>query len=247
MPFSLLIRQRRTWRQAGVCSALLLLLHAAPSSAGPITDPAAFFTAIAGLPGAAATLDFESFADGDSPDGANGIHFNFIVDAFGNSYPIVVRSTFETTSPPNYLGIEDGGSGVFLALDQWEMTFNSPLLALGMFFITNPDGLVEGDIEIRTDAGIVSNAATPFGELDDGGLVYFLGLVSDGAPFSDATIGYGEAVTDIFFEYNVDDITTVRVVPEPSALAFASMLLGAYWARKRTFRKQNIRSETCVY
>jgi hypothetical protein len=222
----------------------LLLTHAPSATAGPITDPGAFLTAVAALPGTvSSTLNFDALAVGSSPDGENGIHFQFNGDFFGDVYDIVVTSGFDTTSGANYLGIDDGGSGVFLALDDWEMSFDSPLLALGMFFITNPDGLLEGDIEIQTSAGVASNAATPFATLGDGGQVYFIGLISDGAPFSAASIGYGPAVDDVYFEYNVDDITTVTAasVAEPSAMAFTSMLLAACWARRRSLCRSDIK------
>ena len=224
----------------------MLVVAEATASAGPITNPADFATAVAALPGAnASTLTFDSLAVGASPEGENGIHFQFIADAFGNPLDIVVTSTYNTNSEPNSLGVDDGGSGVFLALDQWRMTFDSPLFAIGMFFITNPDGLLEGDIQVQTSAGVASNSSTPFATLADDGLVYFVGFVSDSGAFNSATIGYGAAVDGINFEYNVDDITTVsaQVVPEPPTIVMTltTLLLVAFRARRRSNLKNDVK------
>ena len=50
--------------------------------------------------------------------------------------------------------------------------------------------------------------------LPDGGLVYFIGLVSD-TPFSAAQIRFNPESVGTFL-YNVDDITTAPI-PEPGA------------------------------
>jgi hypothetical protein len=124
------------------------------------------------------------------------------------------------------------------------MTFDSPLLALGLFFIASPEDLFEGDIQVVTSAGTASNSATPFTFLADGGEVFFIGLISDAAPFIAASIAYGPDVDNIYFEYNVDDITTAAAqqapvpVPEPSTMLLTSTMLAAFFARRRSLGKR---------
>jgi hypothetical protein len=117
-----------------------------------------------------------------------------------------------------------------------------------MYFITG-DELFAGDIVLETSAGVASNSDVVSTQLLDGGFVYFIGFISDSGPFSYANIRYGPAVNGVNFLYNVDDITTVQAVqpvPEPSTFALTSVLFGALWTRRRSARKNDVRSETCV-
>jgi hypothetical protein len=215
----------------GVASCLLA--GPRPAAAAAFTDPASFFTAIAGLPGSASTQDFESLAAGTTiPSGGTvgGITFSSLI-----GLDMIVSTGFDTTSGANYLGLDDGADEVFIALDLWEMGFSSPLQALGLYVVTS-DALFADDIRLVTSAETAQNSDTEVAVLPDGGFVYFLGLVS-ATPFGSAQAEYGPGVTGDFFVYNVDDITTVtagvRDVPEPSSivlLPFAALVLA--WIRR---------------
>lgn len=227
---------RRPLRPAIVLSGLLLLGYPTAAAATSFTDPASFFAAISGTP---ATLDFDGLTAGDTiPNGGSvgGITFT-------GSIPLdmIVSDIWSTTSASNYLGLDDGGTEEFIALDEWEMAFASPLQALGMYFIS-PDALFADDIVLMTSAGTAGNSDVDFAPLADGGLAYFIGIVSDGSPFTSAQVRYGPHVTDTFFVYNVDDISTVPAaapVPEPSTLILTSAALAGAWARRRSRRRHD--------
>ena len=221
-----------------VAFVFAVVLFAAPRAfAGPFTDPAAFMAAIAGLPGTTSTLDFEATSAGTTiPEGGSlgGITFT---DSIG--LDLIVSTGFDTTSGGQYLGVDDGGDEVFVPPgDLWEMHF-APLRALGLYLITS-DPLFAGDVRLETAAGTVENSDTEFHVLGDGGYVYFLGIVSDILPFTEAQVRYGALVDEEFFVYNVDDITTVSdaatPVPEPASLLLATSGLAALWARRRSLR-----------
>jgi hypothetical protein len=185
--------------------------------------------AISGL-GTVSTRDFED------PSSMAGITFTN-----SSGLDIIVSTGFPTTSGTNYLGVDDGKDEVFLPPDdQWDMSFATDLKAIGMYFISS-DLLFDDDVRLVTAAGTVSISETEYSALNGGGYVYFLGLVSDGLPFSEAQVRYGAGVQD-FFVYNVDDITTVTdaatPVPEPSSMLLATTGLAALWARRRSTRNR---------
>jgi hypothetical protein len=193
------------------------------SLAGSFTDPAAFMAAVAALPGTVtlSTVHFDDMAPGDSVSTVGGISF---VPPAGLS--TIVSSGFSTTSGSNYLGVDDGADEVFIAsLDEWGLVFGSPVNAVGMYFISS-DPLFAGDIRLVTSLETASNAGTENLILGDGGLAYFVGLVS-GTAFDGVDVGYGPDVTGQFFVYNVDDITTastaVTPAAEPSSIVLAAL------------------------
>ena len=239
MPLGFAVRVRRD--ACALAFVFAVVLVATPRAfAGPITDPAAFMAAIAGLPGTTSTLDFEAPSAGTTiPEGGSlgGITFTDSIPGLD----LIVSSGFDTTSGAQYLGVDDGGDEVFVPPgDLWEMRF-APLRAFGLYLITS-DPLFAGDVRLDTSAGAVENISytdpDPY-TLADGGIVYFLGIVSDTLPFTEARVRYGAGVED-FFVYNVDDITTVSAaatpVPEPASLLLVTSGLAALWARRRSLR-----------
>lgn len=200
-------------------SSFLVLLFVcifAGSSLGAIVeyhDETSFMTAISGWD--SSTLDFESLDAGDTiPDAGTVGGITFSYDLFGES--MIVTDLYYTTSGYNSLGLT-GGDDAFWDTDSFNISF-ADSCALGMYFITS-DYVLEGEIQLITDAGTAYIDSAVYTVLGDGGIAYFLGLTSD-TLFSSVTIGFGD--TDINFVYNVDDITTASSVPVPASI----LLLG---------------------
>ncbi len=162
-------------------------------------------------------LRFEdSLADDVLPSGStlNGIRFTyFIDDGSGDSMEMKVSNLFDTTSGNKYLGLDDAGNlDQFVAGDEFTMNLGRPYRALGMYFVTS-DPLFSGDILLETPVETVLNSELKEDVLADGGIVYFLGLVSPGSAFDTAHIRF-DSVAPGTFLFNVDDIVTAAV-PEP--------------------------------
>jgi len=188
---------------------------------------------IAALPGPATTLDFDSIASGtivNSGDTLGGITFTYSIGP--PPVDMAVVSDFETTSGTNYLGLDDpGNSNLFIAGDTFSLAFDSPVNAVGMYFVSG-DPLFASDIELVTSAGSAFNGDIVDVTFGDGGLAYYIGLIS-GQSFSSASIAFNPLAEGAFL-YSVDDITTT-VVPLPGALwLFGSGLMGLLACHKRS-------------
>ncbi len=210
---------------------LVVLLSALSGEARALsfTDPAAF---LAAFPGPAATLDFDAVSAGTLiPNGSalGGITFSYsIPDGSGGFLQMAVASSFATTSGANGLGLDDPGNfDQLVDGDEFDLAFAAPVHAVGMVFITG-DPLVAGDVRIETATGSAANGLLPAGTLIDGGLAYFVGLVTPGA-FTEAQVRFDDGAGNFLF--NVDDITTA---PEPETLWLAGWVtLVAVLARNR--------------
>ena len=217
-------------------AALSILALAGATHAAPMiyTDRSSFDTAIFGM--TASTLNFDSetagtlIGDGDT---LGGITFSYTTLAgFGVTMKIVDAA--DTTSPANSLGTDDGD--VFQGGDEFDLGF-SPVNAIGMYFITSPDLIEDGDLTLSVGLTTANLAAGDLQDtLADGGQVYFLGIVDAMSTFSMASVsGSGP-----FFLFNVDDIVTaitsngVPAVPEPDMLAlFGVGIAGLGYIRRR--------------
>ncbi len=209
----------------GAVGACMITLVASASVSAAVTtyvSRSAFETAIAGL--TSSTVDFDSATVGDtiaSGDTFDDLTFTYALTDFGGgSLTMVVDNTFDTTSPPNYLGLQtDAEQKVnFLTGDAFTVGFAQPVQAFGLNFVTN-DVLIDGDSFSLDGEGLgqpatLSGPADPSDTLGDGGEVYFLGMVSDQA-FNSVVF----SSLDTGLEFTVDDITSAyAVVPLPSAL-----------------------------
>ena len=208
-----------------ICVVLSFISIASyPLSAATITytNESAFLTA---LPGAASTLDFDSTTAStliNSGSSLGGITFTYSIGP--PPIKMMVTDDFLTTSGNNYLGLDDAGNyNLFIAGDVFSMTFANPVNALGMYFVSG-DPLFAGDISLVTSAGNASNSATIDVTLTDGGLAYYIGLISDQA-FSSASIQFDAGAVETFL-YSVDDITTTAVPLPTTFWLFGSGLLG---------------------
>jgi hypothetical protein len=174
-------------------------------------------------------LDFDGLAPGTLlPSGSTqgGVTFTYAIAGL----TMKVVDTFSTTSGANSLGLT-GGDDAFLDGDTFDLAFSSPVRALGMFFITS-DAALASEILLATPVGTAGNSATPFAVLPDGGIAYFVGLVSTGL-FSTAQVDVA-ADGESNFAFNVDDITTA--VPEPNTGALVALGLGVFGLVARTRR-----------
>ena len=196
------------------------------------TDEASF---LAALSGPASTLGFDSTAVGTlipSGNSLGGVTFTYNISGLD----MKVVNDFDTTSPSNYLGLDDAGNfDLFIAGDEFSMSFANPVNAVGLYIVSG-DPLFAGDVSLDTNEGNAINSATVDVTLGDGGLAYYIGLISD-TTFTSAGITFDAAAVETFL-YSVDDITTsVSAVPVPAAIwLFGSGVLGLLGLSQR--RKQ---------
>jgi hypothetical protein len=205
---------------------MLVLSVSANAAIVTYTDEASFLTA---LSGPTSTLDFDSTGVGTlipSGDSLGGITFTYNISGLD----MKVVNDFDTTSPNNYLGLNDAGNfDLFIAGDEFSMSFASPVNAVGLYIVSG-DPLVAGDVSLDTSAGSALNSAAVDVTLGDG-FAYYIGLISDTA-FSSADLTFDATAVEAFL-YSVDDITT-SAVPLPGAIwLFGSGLIGLIGLSKR--------------
>lgn len=240
---------------------LITLFISTQGLAAPITytDVNAFTQVGITLPGSFTTHSFlselgQTIANGDSitiPHSQAAVDVTFSYD-FGNlpgtQDPIQIVGTdgtlnggggpFPSTSDGAFLGTNDGD--LFLDGDDFSLSFNQSLTALGMFFIS-ADPLFDNDIQL-TAAGVTVgiDASNPWMTWEeDGSAAYFLGIIDTVGSITDAditTIGGG------YFFYNVDDLMVAPyVIPEPETiLLLATGLFGIFTMQRRKSNKGGI-------
>lgn len=215
-------------------SALLLFIGF--TSAQAVTTPyhseASFLSALGGT---GITQNFDSSTAGTiiaSGDTLNGATFSYTLS--GNPNPsILIDNFFDTTSPDNYLGTDDG-SGAFVGGDAFTITFDQTMHAIGLYVIS-ADLIFDNDFTITTNTGqSVSNIGISDVTLADGE-AYYIGLIED-----DFNLGFNSITLSSFtagYLFNVDDIT-VTPVPLPAAVwLFGSGLLCLTGFGRRRLRK----------
>lgn len=214
-----------------ILCALFTLSSNTYSASVTYTSQPNFLTA---LGGSGATLDFEAQTSGDIINSGTSIgDISFSYSIGPPPTDMMVTNDFLTTSGNNYLGLDDAGNfNLFIAGDAFSMSFATPTYALGMYFVSG-DPLFNGDIQLITSSGTALNSDVIDVTLGDGGLAYYVGLISDTA-FNSASIQFDVAAEGAFL-YSVDDITTsTSVVPVPAAVwLFGSGLIGLIHLGKR--------------
>lgn len=213
----------------GFVAGVLWLILSSSALALPMTftDRASF---LAALPGPASVLNFDD-VDAQTQIAENtpfaGITFTSNLSSPG----LIVSDNFDTTSPLNYLGVDDGFSNEFLSGDELTFSFANSVQAFGFSIIGSPDDVFAADFQLTASGSSVFNLGTPEQTLRDGGNVFFLGII-DTAGFSNAQLfSFGDP-TDPFFGFNIDDITTVAV-PVPATFALLGLGVLAIFGQKR--------------
>lgn len=169
-----------------------------------VTSLALAVALLAGRSAPAVTIDFDKLAPGTVVTTLEGVTFTFN----DPSFDLVVATGFATTSPDNYLGVDDGLDDLFLPGDVLGMSFDSPLAALSLAVVTSA-GTPSGAFELYTPEGSVLNGATP--DLLLGTDEVYLLSVASAVPFSTAELRSDGAG---LFSFNVDDVVTE--LPEPT-------------------------------
>ena len=214
---------------------LLILLCAGPVQAVPVayTD---YTTFLGDLVMPANVLDFDSLSAGtiiNDGDTVGGITFDY-PDLASYGVSMMVSDAWDTTSPDNFLGTNDGD--IFQDGDDFDLSF-AAASAIGMYFITADEPgvqILDNDITLTAGGESVGLLASAGQTLPDASYAFFLGIidVDPSNAFTDASItthGGGGA-----FLYNVDDITTSAPVPEPATmLLLGSGLVGLAGLRRK--------------
>ena len=183
--------------------ALCTLVLSVSANAAIITytDEASF---LAALPGPASTLNFDSTAAGTlipTGNSLDGVTFTYSISGLD----MKVVNVFDTTTPTNYFGLDDlGNYDLLIAGDTFTITFDNPVSAFGIYFISG-DPLVAGDIILATPVGTASNSATIDRSMPDGGVAYYIGLISEQS-FTSVDIQFSPDAVETFL-YDVDDIS----------------------------------------
>jgi len=196
-----------------------------------------YFSALGGAD--MSTYDFDALAVGTiiaSGDTLNGATFSYtLLPALpGDPDPsIMVDTGFGTTSPNNYLGTDDG-SGAFVGGDEFTITFDQTIHAVGLYVIS-ADLIFANDFTITTSSGQNVSNTVGFDVVLADGNAFYLGLIED--DFSQGFDSITLSSADFGFLFNVDDIT-VSPVPLPAAMwLMGSGLLCLFGVSRRKINK----------
>jgi len=206
--------------------ALVVLVCAALPARAAVTtytDRTAFLNALGSAP--TTTIDFDSTAAGTVI--TNGSPFAGVVFDYSDpTYDLVVLDGLDTTSSPNFLGVDDSTTtGFFFPEDLLTLTFPTPVRAVGGFFVT-PAGILDGVLHLTTGAGTANSGLLPTATLPSGDEAWFVGLIAD-SPVTTATFTSDFTV----LVYNLDDITYAPV-PEPMSATLVVMGLAGMACRR---------------
>jgi hypothetical protein len=222
-----------TLRVWGLAGAALLWAPLGQAALDTYTNVSDFDAAVASGFQPISDLNFDGLASGtiiDSGSTVQGVTFTYSLG--GGAFDLQVGSTFDTTSPPNYLGTT--GDDAFLSGDAFTMTFAQPEQAVGLFVISGGIDFA-GDYTLTTADGSVDNSNSTdstFGTLGDGGAVYFLGMVETD-PTKTFTSASFSSLADLGIPFNIDDIvttvasTSVGPPPVPDGASTLELLSGA--------------------
>jgi len=184
------------------------------------------------------TYNFDNLPSGSIiPSGTTVDGATFTYDIFPG-VSIMVDDWFDTTSPNNYLGTDDG-TFAFLGGDSFTISFDQSIRAIGMYVISS-DLIFDNDFTIATNMGqSVSSLSLVDVSLADG-KAYYLGLIED--DFNHAFTSITLSSFSDYYLFNVDDIT-VSAVPEPSTLLLFSIGLIGVLSLSRRKAQQSLMAQ----
>ncbi|MBK1704176.1 hypothetical protein [Halochromatium glycolicum] len=219
------------WRTVGITALTLMFMTGAQiriARAAPVfyNESSAFFTAISDAEprlGSLSIIDFDDVNAGASIQ--EGSVFGGVRFRSNTIDGLVVTDHFQTTSGLNYLGLDDGFSNEFRSGDELRFGFPDPVLAFALSIIGSPSGLLANDLQLVAAGGNVFNLGTPERVFQDGGELFFLGVIAPEAFSAAQLISFGDP-TDPFFNFNIDDVTTVAVPLPPTLALFGLGLVG---------------------
>lgn len=204
-------------------TALALTCLACPAQAAvaTYTSSSAFLSAVGG------SLQTETF-EGLAVDTvlANGSGLNGLTYTFSGGLAGRIDSTYNRFGDRSLGAVLHSGADFFLNNESISVNFGGAVNAFGVFFNANQSPA--GAWFVATDTGGMALSSA----LYDTPTFHFVGLVSD-TPFNQVVFGgNGTGLSG----FNVDNLSYNRSanrIPEPGALALASLLLLALGARTR--------------
>ena len=227
---------RATIRTAALAAGANVLVTTASAAVTSYTSSASFFADLASNSLIPATENFDAATAGTTiPDGGSvgGIGFNNF--GLGSGTQLIIDNQFSTTSPGNYLGVDNAAnSNLIIGGDTFSLSFSSSF-AIGFNIITAETAnfsIFDNDVQLVVPGlgTALLDVDAPEATLADGSTVYFLGLIDPAASFTGANIAYDPAAVNAM-TYNIDDITTA--IPEPSGAALLSLAGLGFLARRR--------------
>lgn len=173
----------------------------------------------------AVTIDFDALTAGDVVTSVGGVGFSSNIAG----YDLVVSDLHETTSGANSLGVDDGGTELFLKFDEVVLSFPDLVSSVSVSFVSVPG--TDGTYSIDTASGSIVGALPASTVLGGGSEVFTLTFAS-AVPFASATLGGPLAGVP---SWNIDDIVfEFAGVSEPAAAALAALgLLMLAGSRRR--------------
>ena len=187
----------------------------------------------------ATTINFDNLLLGDFGGVIDGVTFLYAPsNPLDAGFSLVVSTSFETSSDPNYLGVQDGANEFFKPGDIVNLIFSAPISFLEVTFI-GPSGTPDGAYGLETAGSpAVTSSSANLVVLGSGDEAFTLQL-SPGSPFQSASLF---SVAGVAPEFSIDDIVTreaTNPVPEPATITLMlAPLAGLARSRWRSRRQR---------
>ena len=149
---------------------------------------ALFSAAVSSVANAAviSTINFDSLPAGTVVGTIDGVTFSYApIDSLSSGFPLVVSTGFETSSPANYLGVQDGASEFFQPGDVINLVFGAATSELDVTFIA-PSGTPDGAFGIGSGPDSVFSSSGQMVILPTGDEAFTVHFVSSSSFLSAA-------------------------------------------------------------
>ena len=217
--------------RSAVLAATLLCCGSASATYQSFTVRDSFTSTLAGLAATPSVIDFDGTPAGTTiPSGGSidGLTFTY---AFSGGVSLSVETGFDTTSPANFLGTDDGDDTL---RDGDNLAFSfAPSRAFGLSIISASE-LFDGDFVLTVETESLSLQASAVQQtFPDGGSEWFLGIFDDAGSFTLATLTADSNTGGTAFFYNLDDLRLASPVPAPMTAVLVSGGLAFLALRRR--------------